>query len=182
MARSSIDGKYTEVGSGNYQITMPVMGNNEGKIVLAHSRKIRLLQAFGEGLIALLVVLFIWVLISGLGDGKISNVILGLLGILFLLSLLVTILSWYCRRIVLLKNYISFYTWHGVPHVYTYDEIADIETVHRSATSEWGYVKLTFYNGKSIRVPYDLITPRSFRKLLREKTGRTFRKNRKRKS
>lgn len=88
------------------------------------------------------------------------------------------------RKVVLLEKYISISTWYGLPKVYAYHQIKNVET-YIIDEDKWTweretYVKVTFADGRSLKVYKGLMSVREFRKFLRTKTGRTFRKSAKR--
>lgn len=158
---------------------MPKQGVNGGRIVLARSKESQVLYALGVGLLVLLLLFFILTFISGVTSKDVVDVMVGLCGIVILGPFLFIAFTEYFRKVVLLENHISIQTWHAVPLVYAYDQIVDIETVRVSEDAfRWrgSHVRLTFDDGATVKISNSLASARTFRKHLRDKSGRTFRK------
>lgn len=89
------------------------------------------------------------------------------------------------RKVLLLESYMSYTSWDLSPRVYTYDQISGVETVVIDE-SKWKfepetYVKVTFVDGRVLKVQKSLMSVRDFRKALQQRAGRKFRKSSKRK-
>ena len=152
-----------------------MVARNESRIVLRRLKGARTLRVIGAIAYLVLVLLFIWAFTSGASDAD--------TWIFFLVWMLVLLPGFrsLLRKIVLLENYISFSTWFGLPKVYAYDQIKNVET-YVTNEDKWTweletYVKVTFEDGRSLKVYKSLMSVREFRKFLRNKTGRTFRRS-----
>ncbi|MGB7209996.1 MAG: hypothetical protein WBD27_15155 [Pyrinomonadaceae bacterium] len=152
------------------------MKKNESRIVLRRSKESRTLRSIGVIVYLAIVLLFIWAFIAEFDE---ENWILSM-ALVFLPGFLICVRE-LLRKVVLLENYISFSTWYGRPKVYAYDQIKNVET-YVIDSDKWTlepetYVKVTFEDGRSMKVYKSLMSVREFRKFLRTKTGRTFRKS-----
>jgi hypothetical protein len=161
--------------------------SDKNRIVLRLSKESRVLRGIGAVLFLSLILLFIWAGIAALQYGTWVELLIYLIPILFFLlpSFFIFVREWF-RKVVLLENYISIIAWSGLPKVYSYDQISNVETfVINEDKWTWEpetFVRVTFEDGRSIKVYKSFMSVREFRKFLRAKTGRTFRKIEKRRS
>jgi hypothetical protein len=136
-------------------------------------------------MIVLLILVFpVWSLISTLTRGNMFFAIVGVAATILIVPFLFIVFTDHFQKIILTADHISIEGWNGVPRVYAYEQIVDIESViYQDGPASWLglHVKLTFDDGKNVKIAHDIITARRFRKLLREKTGKIFRKKRKKK-
>ncbi len=150
---------------------------NESRIVLRRSKEARILREIGIVAYLILVLLFSWAFITGWQEEAWITFLALLL--FFLRGFLVCIREVF-RKILLLENYISFTPWYGLHRVFAYDQICTVETVvvdeNKWTWEPETHVRVTFNDGSSVKVHKSLMSVREFRKLLRERTGRTFRK------
>lgn len=160
-----------------------MVARNESRVVLRRSKEARTLRVIGAIAYLVLVLLFIWAFTSASDE---ETWIFFLAWMLVLLPGVLVLVRELSRKVVLLENYISFSTWFGLPKVYAYDQIKNVETyVIKEGKWTWEpetYVKVTFEDGRALKVYKGLMSVREFRKFLRNKTARTFRKTKSRKS
>jgi hypothetical protein len=149
------------------------------RIVIRRSRETRRFQLIGIVSYLALVVLFIAAILFESNDfyWKLLTVVLLLT---FLRGFLILVRE-YFRKVVLLESHISFNSWNFSPRVYRYEQISNVETIDVDG-KKWEfepvtYVKVTFDDGRILKVQKTLISVREFRKHLRTRTGRTFRKS-----
>jgi hypothetical protein len=154
-----------------------VVEAKQTRVVLRRSKEARFLRGIGIAIYVGSIILFAGSLLST--NGFYWSVFLVCFLLVFLRGFLVSIREFF-RKVVLLENYISFTTWGFVPRTYTYGQISEVETVV-VAEDAWSiepetYVKVTFEDGKVLKVQKSLMSVREFRKHLSEKAGRKFRK------
>ena len=158
--------------------------NNNSRVVLTYKES-PIVRGVGVGLVGFCLLVAVVFLALGIMGRDVFRIIVASLFIGWFGPWFFITLTEYFRRVALSDNHISIEGWRGVPLVYAYDQIADIETVTlKEDDLSWrgNHIKLTFNDGKVVRVQAGLASAREFRRLLREKAGRTFRKKRKRKS
>jgi hypothetical protein len=160
---------------------------DKSRIVLRRSTEYRGLRRIGAVVFLVLSLFFIWAGIQAWRHGTWIEWLIYLAPVLFFLfpSFLVAIRDIF-QRVVLLENYVSIVSWHGQPRVYSYDQITNVETFVINANKWWKwepetFVKVTFKDGKSVKIDKSLMSVRESRKFLRENTGRIFRRKPKRK-
>ena len=160
-----------------------MVDTKEGSIVLRRSKEARVLRLIGVVVYSTLSLTVIGSLIFDL-IAKYWNILLAVVLLTFMRGFLISIRELF-RRVVLLDKYISFTSLNPIPRVYSYDQISEVETVEIKE-EQWSiepetYVKVTFEDGKILKVQKSLMSVREFRKHLSEKAGRKFRKTTKKK-
>ena len=98
----------------------------ESPTYLRYSTEARWLRAGGLVLYLLLLVFFFSALVFG--SFRWWTVFFGVLLVLFLRGFLIGLRNFFVK-VSMLENYISYSTWYPVPRAYTYDQIAEVETV-----------------------------------------------------
>ncbi len=151
---------------------------NIDRIVLRRSRESRAFQFIGIVTYLALALLFVAALIFESNDHY-WKLVIGILLLTFLHRFPILVRE-YFRKVVLLDSHISFNSWNLTPRVYRYEQISNVETVDVDG-KKWSfepvsYVKVTFDDGRVLKVQKSLMSVREFRKHLRSRTGRTFRK------
>ena len=160
---------------------MTVLRINDGRVVLRRSKESRILHILGMAVVTIMLLIAVWYLVAGFRSRDVFWAALGFFLALLVVPFGVILFDQYFLRVILSETYISFQTWHAAPHVYAYDDISDIENVIVDPEQHhWrgSHVKLTFADGRSFKIGHGLVSAREFRSLLREKSGRTFRKKR----
>ena len=155
---------------------------SENRVVFQRSSEYRFFRVIGIGIYSASFLFLLWSIYFGY-DWLIWSTTMGVL-ILSLRWFLISLRETF-RRIVFLQDYLAFNSWILLPHVYPYGQIAFVETVEHSGDL-WTiepetYVKVVFNDGKVLKVQESLVSVRKFRKLLRERSGKTFRKPSKKK-
>lgn len=153
------------------------------RIVLRRSKESRVLRSFGIVIYLILILLFLGALIFASNEA-VWSIIFGCFLVTFLRGFMIGVRELF-RKIILLETYISFTSWNLLPRVYTYNQISGVETIVIKE-GKWSfepetYVKITFVDGRVLKVQKSLMNVRDFRKALQEKAGRKFRKSSKRK-
>jgi hypothetical protein len=157
--------------------------NSKNRIILRRSNESRVLR--GIGIAAYFILLtFLVLAFANRWDSEIRTNLL--LWALFLLPVLLVYIRDVFRRIVLLDGYISYTSWYGTPRVRSYDEISTIETVVIDEERIWRweretFVRITFNDGRSLKVHKGLMSVAKFRKLLQQRAGRKLMNSSKRK-
>lgn len=152
----------------------------EKRVVLRRSQEARTLRAFGIaiylGILFLLVASLVW----SWEDYEWSIMFATLL--LFFSRGFFISTRQLLRRVTLHESYISFGYWSFTPRIYSYVQIASVETVEVSESHSWRrlepetYVKVIFDDGQVLKVQKSLMSVREFRKHLTKRAGRKFRK------
>lgn len=160
---------------------MAVVRTQDGRIILKRSKESSFFHALGVGGLAVLTLLPVWFLIDAWSERSIFNAVVGFVILALILPFVAVLLEQYFLKIVMSANHIAIHTWHGTPRVYAYADIVDIETVVvKEDAYSWrgNHLRLAFNDGRSVKIGSGLVSARTFRSLLREKSGRTFRKKR----
>ncbi len=153
---------------------------SKGRTVLAIPKEGRKLRFVGLAIVGVLLALAVWGAISSwlgkewfyLGFYLFGTACLG-----FIFGQIIYKMS---RRVVLLEDHFAVLGMFGVPKIYSYDQITNLETVD----DEWyklpfdfdSFVRMTFADGSTLRVHSSLMSSREFRRLIRAKTGKIYRK------
>lgn len=160
---------------------MAVVRTQDGRIILKRSKESGFFHALGVIGLAILTLFPVWFLIDAWSERSIFTAVVALVILGLILPFVTVLLEQYFLRIVLSPNHMAIHTWHGTPRVYVYDDIVDIETVVvKEDAYSWrgSHLRLAFNDGRSLKIGSGLVSARTFRSLLREKSGRTFRKKR----
>lgn len=157
--------------------------NNKNRIILRRSKESRVLRGIGIAAYSILLIFTVLAFVNRWDSEVRVNL---LLWALFLLPVFLVYGREVFRRIILLEGYISYLSWHGIPRVRSYDEISAIETVIINENRIWRweretYVRITFNDGKTLKVHKGLMRVVKFRKLLQQRAGRKLMKSSKRK-
>lgn len=149
----------------------------QGRIVIRCSKEAKIFRCIGIAIYIALILLFVLSIFTT--SAYYWRFVLAFLLVAFLRGFFISVRE-VIRKVILLENYISFTGWSMLPQVYTYEQISQVETVVINE-GQWSiepetYVKVTFENGKVVKVQNSLMSVRTFRRHLSQKAGRKFRK------
>jgi hypothetical protein len=159
---------------------MPNESASEGRVVLERSRETRVIRGIGAAVTGILLCVLLWTCFSAWLAGALIESAMFLIFAGILVPVFLRMISKQFIKVMLLENHFSVVGWSGVPKIYSYEQITNLETV---SPEEWKwtwefetFVRVTLADGTSVKIHDGLIDSRKFRKFLRSKTGRIFRK------
>lgn len=157
---------------------MSASGESEKRLILRRTPEAISLRALGITVYLSVLVLLLFSLSLNWQLGE-WNIVFAVPLVFFLRGFLICIRE-LLRRVSLHEAYISFGFWSLTPRIYSYQQIAHVETVeieeNRWSLEPETYVKVVFDDGRVLKVQKSLMSVREFRRHLTKRAGRKFRK------